>query len=143
MLELTNIDLAGDPLAAQYVKAETVSVIFAQQAGELASLEGPNRYQAGDALTRGATGSRWSVARARFDARYQAVAPLRHGQDGQYVARPIPVLARQLAEPFSAARSSGGDVLRGGAGDWLLQYGPGDHGVAAHQRFMQIYTRVA
>lgn len=143
MLELKNIDLVSDPLAARYVKAETVSVIFAQQAGELASLEGPNRYQAGDALIRGATGSRWSVARARFDARYQAVAPTALGQDGQYAARPIPVLARQIGEPFSAARSSGGDALRGAAGDWLLQYAPGDHGVAADQRFTRIYTRVA
>lgn len=143
MLELKNIELAGDPAAQQYVKTETVTVVFARQAGELASLEGPNRYQIGDALITGATGSRWSVARARFDARYQAVTPTTSGQDGHYAARPIPVLAKRISEPFSAARRSGGDLLRGAAGDWLLQYGPGDHGVAADQRFIRIYTRVA
>jgi hypothetical protein len=26
---------------------------------------------------------------------------------------------------FSVARSAGGDVLRGNAGDWLVQYAPG------------------
>ena len=143
MLELKNIDLAADPAAQQYVKTETVTVVFARQAGELASLEGPNSYQTSDALITGATGSRWSVARARFDARYQAVPPITQGQDGQYAARPIPVLVKRISEPFRAARRSGGDLLRGAAGDWLLQYGPGDHGVAADQRFIRIYTRVA
>jgi hypothetical protein len=142
MLALTNIDLTADPAAARYVKTEVVTVAFAPMAGELVSLEGPNRYLAGDALMTGATGSRWSVARQRFDARYDAVPPTRPGQDGRYAARPIPVLARRIAEPFTAARSSGGDVLRGNAGDWLLQYGPGDFGVAADPRFTRIYRKV-
>lgn len=142
MLDPGNIDLTNDPLAARYVKSESVAVRFARQAGELISLEGPNRYESGDALIAGSTGSRWSVARHRFDAKYEAVPPTLTGQDGRYAARPLPVMARQIAEPFTAARSSGGDVLRGNAGDWLLQYGPGDFGVAAHQRFTQIYRKI-
>ena len=141
MLELKNIDLTSDPDASRYVKSEIVTVEFATQAGELASLEGPNRYRSGDALISGATGSRWSVSRERFDAKYAAVAPVVQGQDGRYAARPIPVLAKQIAEPFTAARSAGGDVLRGNAGDWLLQYGPGDFGVAERQRFATIYRQ--
>ena len=142
MLEPGNIDLTKDPLAARYVKSEIVTVRFARQAGELISLEGPNRYRSGDALITGSTGSRWSVARQRFDAKYQAVPPTLPGQDGPYAARPLPVLAKRIAQPFTAARSSGGDVLRGNAGDWLLQYGPGDFGVAAHQRFTQVYRKI-
>ena len=142
MLTLAHIDLATDPAAARYLKVETVTVTFARQPGELASLEGPNRYQAGDALITGSTGSRWSVARQRFDARYQAVAPTRAGQDGPYAARPVPVLAKQFEQAFSAARSNGGDLLRGEPGDWLLQYAPGDFGVAAQQRFTQIYRKI-
>lgn len=142
MLELKNINLTADPDAARYVKTEIVSVVFARQQGELVSLEGPNRYETGDALITGSTGSRWSVSRHRFDARYEAVTPTLPGNDGDYAARPIPVLARQLAEPFTAARSTGGDVLRGNAGDWLLQYAPGDFGVAAQQRFAQIYKKL-
>jgi hypothetical protein len=139
MLELKNIDLTTDPTAARYVKTEMVAVAFAREDGELISLEGPNHYAAGDALVTGSTGSRWSVARHRFDVKYEAVPPTVAGEDGSYRARPIPVLAKQIAEPFSAARSTGGDVLRGNAGDWLLQYGPGDFGVAEQQRFTRVY----
>jgi hypothetical protein len=140
--ELHNIDLAADPEAARYVKAEVVMVEFAREAGELVSLEGPNRYQPGDALITGSTGSRWSVSRDRFDAKYAAQPPVVQGQDGHYVSRPIPVLAKQIPEPFTVARSAGGDRLRGDAGDWLLQYGPGDFGIAEQRRFAAIYRKL-
>ncbi len=139
MQEFRDIDLTSDPLAARYVKTESVDVEFAREAGELQSLEGPNRYQPGDALITGSTGSRWSVARERFAAKYEPEPPATMGADGRYRARPVPVLARQIATPFRAERSSGGDWLRGQAGDWLLQYGPGDFGVADQARFARIY----
>lgn len=142
MLELNNIDLTTAPDARRYVKMEIVSVVFATEEGELVSLEGPNRYRIGDALITGSTGSRWSVSRARFEAKYDAVLPTVSGRDGRYQAKPIPVLARQIAEPFTAERSAGGDRLRGHAGDWLLQYGLGDFGVAENQRFIQVYKEI-
>ena len=40
---------------------------------------------------------------------------------------------------FIVARSSGGDLLRGSAGDWLVQYAPADHGVVAAKRFASVY----
>ncbi len=142
MLELKHIDLSGDPASARYVKTEIVSVAFALEAGELASLEGPNRYHAGDALITGSTGSRWCVSRDRFDAKYEPIAPTEAGKDGRYAGRPIWVLAKQMAESFTAARTTGGDVLRGIAGDWLLQYGPDDYGIAEQRRFAAIYRKV-
>ena len=63
------------------------------------------------------------------------------GQDGSYQARPIPVLAKQMAEAFTVARCEGGDLLRGQAGDWLLQYAPGDYGVAEQARFAKVYRK--
>ncbi len=141
MLELTDIDLTTNLLASRYVKTEIVNVTFAENAGELMSPEGPNRYQTGDALITGYDGTRWSVARRRFDAKYEALAPAEPGA-GRYKARPVPVLARQIAEPFTAARSAGGDLLHGETGDWLLQYGPGDFGVARNERFKQVYKKV-
>jgi PGDYG protein len=143
MLELKNIDLTTDPAAASYVKTEVVTVTFARQDGELLSLEGPNRYAVGDALVTGLMGSRWSVSRQRFDLKYEAVPPTLTGDDGRYRAKPLPVLAKQIPEAFTAARSAGGDVLRGNAGDWLLQYAPGDFGVADQSRFAQVYRKVA
>jgi hypothetical protein len=141
MLLLTDIDLTTDPLAARYVKTEIVDVTFALLDGELLSPEGPNRYRAGDALITGSTGTRWSVARDRFEAKYQPLSPVSGRVGGRYKARPIPVLARQIAEPFTAARSSGGDLLHGNPGDWLLQYGPGDFGIARHDRFARVYRK--
>lgn len=142
MLHLTDIDLSTDLAAGRYLKTEIVQVVFAPAPGELISLEGPNKYQAGDAIITGCTGDRWSVDRHRFDAKYQAVAPTVDGQDGAYTAKPVPVLAKQINEPFTAARSAGRDVLRGEAGDWLMQYGPGDFGVCGKSRFERVYKKV-
>lgn len=141
MLELKNIDLATSDLAESYVKTETVEVIFAKEDGELLSLEGLNRYRIGDAVITGSTGSRWSVSRNRFEAKYEAIPPVTLGEDGHYRARPLQVLAQQMPEPFTISRSKGGDILCGKAGDWLLQYAPGDFGIAENDRFAQVYRR--
>ena len=141
MLKLQSPDLSADPQAVAYVKDELVQVAFAVQTGALTSLEGPNHYAAGDALITGSTGERWSVARERFDAKYAPEPPLAAGSDGAYRSRPVPVLARQMDQPFTLARKSGGDVLTGTARDWVLQYGPGDYGVIANQRFIRVYRR--
>ncbi|HEX9390650.1 MAG TPA: PGDYG domain-containing protein [Usitatibacteraceae bacterium] len=142
MLEFKQIDLRTDPNAALFVKDEIVEVAFAAGDGELISREGPNRYHAGDALITGSTGDRWSVSRDRFDAKYQPLPPLPAGADGRYRARPVPVLAKQIAQPFTVARSAGGDLLKGAAHDWLLQYAPGDYGLVENARFQQVYRAV-
>lgn len=140
MPTLQHVDLRTDPAARPFVKDETVQVDFAAQPGELMSLEGPNRYAPGDALITGSTGDRWVVSRERFDAKYlPADASLAHGQAGAYRNRPSVVLAKQMNEPFSMARSEAGDVLHGQAGDWVLQYAPGDYGVVQAQRFAKVY----
>ncbi len=138
-IALDRPDLAADPQALQFIKQEAVTVVFAPAAGELQSREGVNHYVAGDALITGSTGDRWSVTRARFDAKYEAIAPCGHGRDGEYAARPVPVWAKQMAEPFTIARRAGGDLLRGAALDWVLQYAPGDYGVVENARFRQVY----
>ncbi|MBK9020950.1 MAG: PGDYG domain-containing protein [Sulfuritalea sp.] len=137
--ELNNVDLASDPEAGWFAKDEVVIVVFALAAGELSSHEGLNRYAVGDALVTGSTGDRWSVSRARFDARYLPVTPLRAGDDGYYRSRPIPVRAKQMAASFAVARSAGGDLLHGAAQDWLLQYAPGDFGIVEQARFAKVY----
>jgi uncharacterized protein (DUF2237 family) len=132
-------DLAADPAAVWIVKDEVVSVEFALQAGVLQSAVGLNRYAASDALLTGSTGDRWCVSRDRFDAKYRALAPTAAGQAGRYRNVPVPVRAKRMAVAFTVARSAGGDFLRGEAGDWLLEYAPGDHGVVAQARFEQVY----
>lgn len=144
MIELTQLDLRLDPAAQRVVKDETVTVEFAATAGELMSLEGPNRYARGDALITGSTGERWVVSRERFDPKYApADAGLAHGEPGRYRNRPAIVLAKRMDAPFAIVRSaSGGDRLTGAAGDWVMQYAPGDYGVVQAARFAKVY-RVA
>ncbi|TDQ99542.1 PGDYG domain-containing protein [Paraburkholderia silvatlantica] len=140
MIELTRLDLRVDPAAQRVVKDETVSVEFAALAGELMSLEGPNRYAPGDAIITGSTGDRWVVSRDRFDAKYlPASDTLAHGDAGAYRNRRVVVLARRMDEPFTLVRSAGGDRLSGEAGDWVMQYAPGDYGVVQAARFAKVY----
>jgi PGDYG protein len=139
MLTLTYIDLTSDPQAAPHIKNEVVQVRFAEMEGELMSREGPNRYTTGDALITGSTGDQWCVSRNRFDQKYSPVSPLEHGIAGQYRNCPLPVLAKQMLQAFTAARSTGGDILSGAAGDWLVQYAPGDYGVVESTRFKSVY----
>lgn len=141
MLEFDSIDLTADTLAARFVKNEVVQVKFAAADGVLTSREGENRYLTGDALVTSASGDKWSVSQERFHGKYDPLPPTSRSEAGKYRAKPIPVLARQMQEPFSIARSKGGDVLRGAAQDWLLQYAPGDYGVVECARFEQVYRR--
>jgi hypothetical protein len=83
------------------------------------------------------------VSRDRFDAKYDPEPPTRRGDAGDYRNRPVPVLAKRMNEPFSVARTAGGDSLRGNAGDWLLQYAPGDHGIVERTRFEGVYRLMA
>jgi hypothetical protein len=138
-----NLDLTVDSAACRVVKDEVVSVEFAVAAGVLESAVGLNRYVAGDALLTGSTGDRWCVSRDRFDAKYLAVPPNLPGQAGRYRNRPVSVLAKRMTAPFTVERSAGGDVLRGNAGDWLVQYAPGDHGIVAGARFDSVYRVVS
>ncbi len=140
MIELKDIDLREDPAAARYVKDEVVVVEFARASGELMSLEGANRYAPGDALITGTGGARWVVDRARFDGKYvPADAALPHGQPGRYRNRPAVVLAKRMGAPFTIARRAAGDILSGAAGDWVMQYSPGDYGVVRADRFAEVY----
>ena len=141
-MDFEALDLRQDRAAASYVKHETVQVVFARADGSLASREGDNHYRAGDALLTGSGGDRWSVARDRFDRRYQPLPPLRHGSDGAYRSRPLPVLARQIAQGFTVRRSAEGDLLHGSARDWLLQYAPGDWGIVEDAKLRRLYRRV-
>lgn len=135
---LSGIDLRTDPAAGCFVKSETVQVRFAHIAGVIQSRVGPNHYAAGDALIEGSDGDCWSVARALFDRKYVPVADGTPGAPGPYVNVPSIIHARRYDEAFTIVRTSG-DILTGKPGDWLLQYAPGDYGIAAAERFARVY----
>jgi hypothetical protein len=140
---LNSPDLTTDPAARRAIKDEKVAVEFATQRGELVSAVGVNHYVPGDALVTGTTGDRWCVSRDRFDAKYEPQSPTRRGNAGTYRNRPVPVLAKQMSERFSVDRMAGGDCLQGEAGDWLIQYAPGDHGIVELTRFERVYRIIS
>lgn len=143
MLNLSHLtNLEQDHAAASYCKVEIVNVNFACDAGILTSRVGPNHYVAEDAIINAADGETWVVSRGRFDEKYLAVSPTLAGQAGRYEAKKMIVHAKQMVDAFSIAREVGGDVLAGSAGDWLIQYAPGDFGVVLNPRFQRIYRRV-
>jgi hypothetical protein len=137
--QLGGIDLRADAGAHWVVKDEVVTVDFARAGGDLQSAVGSNRYAAGDALVTGSTGDRWCVSRDRFDAKYRPEGVIAAGEPGRYRNVPQPIRGKQMTVAFSIARSTGGDVLRGAAGDWLVQYAPGDYGVVVRARFETVY----
>ena len=139
---LNDIDLVADHRARRYQKHETVDVVFAAVDGQLESLEGPNRYRKGDALITAETGERWVVSYDRFVPKYRPVASLIAGEPGAYENIPTSVLALRIDSRFTIARSAGGDVLHGEAGDWVLQYAPGDYGVVRQDRFARVYREI-
>jgi len=139
VLELHDIDLRHDGAARSYSKQETVQVTFAQAPGRVQSSVGANSYLAGDALVRGADGDSWCVSRERFELAYEPLAPTAAGQPGRYRNRARTVLAKQMRMAFRCLRVAGGDWLQGRSGDWLLQYAPGDLGVATAERFDLVY----
>ena len=142
MLVLKSPDLRADAAACWVMKDEIVAVEFAADAGTLDSAVGLNRYHAGDAIVTGATGDRWSVSRTRFDAKYHPLPPTRAGQPGQYRNHPARLRGLRMSMEFCVERTVGGDVLHGHAGDWLVQYAPGDHGIVAASRFDSVYRVV-
>ena len=136
---LAAIDVSSQPGAQCYVKDETVAVVFAKDAGALMSLEGPNAYAVADAIVRAETGEQWVVSRDRFIGKYLPQGSHAMGKDGLYKNIATPVWALLMDKAFSIARSANGDVLSGAAGDWLLQYAPGDYGVVQQHRFARVY----
>ncbi len=143
MLELKDFDLTQDPAAGRFIKTEIVQVNFASLPGELISLEGPNRYQSGDAIITGCTGDRWSVDRHRFDTKYQAVPPTVDGA-GWRLYGEAGTGAGQADQRAIYGCPFGGAVMcyMAKRGTGSMQYGPGDFGVCGQSRFARVYQKV-
>lgn len=133
--------LAGSPGVRRARKLPVErNVTFATTSGVHETMEGPVRYDAGDAIVVGENGESWPVKRETFDRLYEPVGPNRLGQDGRYRKIVKEVLALKLNEAKRLDLPSGRGVLRGQAGDWLVDYGgDGDMSVVAANVFAATY----
>jgi hypothetical protein len=130
-------DLTRDPNAWRVIKRPVpVAVRFAGEDGTCATMEGPVRYRAGDALVTGTLGEQWPISRDRFDQTYESVS------DGIYRKRPVVAYALRLESAMSVRVGCQGDALDGRPGDWLLQYDDGEYGVVDADVFAQVYERL-
>ena len=116
-----------------------VRVEFAEQAGELATREGPVRYAPGDALLTGIDGERWPIPQASFAEHYGPCAPTPAGVAGWYVKRPITVWAWRADRSLDVELSAGRGTLHAEPGDVVVQYAPDDLAVVGAGIFQQTY----
>jgi hypothetical protein len=121
-------------------KSIDVQVSFAHAAGEICTLEGVVRYEAGDAILVGVAGEQWPVERSRFEQTYAPVPPLEMGQCGIYSKKYLPVEAQQLVSDRRIELQGGRGVLAGSAGDWLITDQEGRQWVVQKDIFEHSYT---
>lgn len=134
------IDLGHDAAAqAARRRPTTVQVRFAPAPGVVATIEGEVRHEAGAAILTGGHGEHWPVERVSFESSYEPLVPTRMGEDGWYRRRPLAVLARRFTQPFEVVLGEHRGILRGAAGDWLVQHAPGALGVVDARVFAETY----
>jgi hypothetical protein len=133
-------DLAADPRALRVSKKPIpVRAEFATADGVCETLEGPVRFQAGDAIVTGPKGERWPIGRDAFSSTYEPVPPTRAGENGNYRKAPSLSFALRLDRARDVPVGWQNDPLHGRPGDWLLQYADGSCGVVRDEIFRHSY----
>jgi hypothetical protein len=141
MIKGNDLDLTNEKQAKKVQKkAMPIVVKFAANDGCCETKEGDVSYKVGDAILTGVEGEQWPIERPKFDASYEAIAPTKNGEDGQYYKKPIQVFALQMNESFHVNVSWSDDRIEGKAGDWLLQYGADDYGIVSQSIFEKTYN---
>ena len=120
-------------------KVYEVQVEIAATSGTLETLEGKVSYLPGDAIVTGVRGERWPVPKAAFDRKYAPVNTLHAEHSGNYLTRPVQVLATQLLTSYTVQLDTDRGEIQGHAGDWLVQYEDGSQAIIAADIFLQSY----
>tara|TARA_R110000824_G_scaffold29626_1_gene98435 strand:- start:56 stop:508 length:453 start_codon:yes stop_codon:yes gene_type:complete len=130
-----NPDLSQDPNAFETAKKPIpLEFSFADEDQTIETKEGSVRAQAGDAIMTGTEGEQWPIPIEKFKQTYDDLG------DGTAAKKNIPVFAKEMGEPFQVKVSWSDDLLSGEAGDYLVQYGPGDYGVVGREIFGKTYN---
>ena len=132
--------VSDDPRHIRARKYESeVHVRFAPAACAVKTQEGLVHANAGDAILTGIAGETWRVSRTHFAKKYRPAPPLLAGEAGAYISLPNRILALQMQEPFEVLLADGESLLRGRAGDWLVDYGDGSLGIVTQAIFATTY----
>lgn len=127
-------------LSVQSLPAQR-NVSFAEGPGICETLEGPVRYDKGDAIITGNDGEQWPISYVEFEARYKPSAGGKLGENGPYEKISRRALAVQLTGSKSVILSRSRGVLRGKKGDWIVDYGGQDLSVI-QERLFETYYKV-
>ncbi len=137
--DYTGVALSTLPGAVRACKKEqVVRIDFASGSGIVQTLEGPVPYAPGDAIVTGSLGEQWPVTEEYLQLTYTPADGQAAGKSGKYAARPLPVTALRPNNDFYVALENGA-VLRGGPGDWLVQYANNDYGLVKDSIFNVLY----
>jgi hypothetical protein len=118
------------------------SVSFAHAEGQMETLEGLVKYQAGDALMTGCAGEHWPISRATFEATYEPCEKLLMGFDGMYVKKFIRICARQVEIATVVDLGHQRGALTAKVGDWVVTDTDGKQWVVADLIFRETYAPV-
>jgi len=133
-------NLAADPRALRVCKKPvSVPAEFAAQDGVCETLEGPVRFQAGDAILTGVKGERWPVRRELFLSSYRPVPPTQSGENGRYIKLSSITHALRADRACDVPVGWQRDPLHAKPGDWLMRYADGSFGVIQDSVFRESY----
>jgi hypothetical protein len=116
-----------------------IDVRFTPVACTVQTPEGVVHARPGDAIITGATGEQWPVSQAHFGDKYRPVPPTVVGEPGRYVSLPNRIMALPMRSAFEVLLADGVSRLRGGAGEWLIDYGDGSLGIVSQAIFTNTY----
>jgi len=128
-----NPDMSEDPDAFKTAKKPIpLNFRFAEEEETIETKEGPVVAPPGAAIMTGTEGEQWPIPIESFEQTYDVL-------EGVAAKKDIPVFAKEMIEPFQVKVSWSDDLLQGEAGDYLVQYGPGDYGVVGRKIFGDTY----
>jgi hypothetical protein len=136
--------ISQDPRHVVARKLErAVQVRFTPEACTVHTREGIVKARPGDAIVTGMNGEQWRVSRGRFAEKYRPKPPLAAGEPGEYLSLRYRIEALPMPEAFEVLLADGESLLRGQAGDWLVDYGDGSLGVVAQGIFATTYEVIS
>jgi hypothetical protein len=117
-----------------FKKANPVKYQTADTAGNLQTLEGPVRYEAGYKIITGPKGEQYPIPPEKFIGLYDDTG------DGIAIPKKILKIAK-LADHDGHVPTSWGELLSYTAGaDYIVRHGPNDYGVVKKDIFAQTYA---